>query len=372
MKSDYASTSTNPSSSDWSLLFGNVEEDSVHRSASLGETEEPEFTTCKQIPQKKFPQTQLEVESPQVRNVQSLAFLTRFVMCKQHVSISMLFEFMVSFFLDNDQTRKNLKFNERTSTIIGCVFSGSQQAHYRVQLFSFEKNLGVSLDITDGFSPAIQEMWKSLTQSLQTSDLVECNEVESDFEDFNDLYSEDEDDAPLEDFDYIKLDNHPALVKDLINDLNDPNFMQHTLLLLAFNCQLDRNFQEIVGDASKAQQLFDTIIACMISTAADFCLPIARCASLLISQLVESGSITVNEEQFNVLVQALVQWTLDQGNQQDQDKLTQSEEVATLLSSQVKNLATLAETAKAELRQVYQDAPYDIVRENLSDVILAY
>jgi len=161
-------------------------------------------------------------------------------------------------------------------------------------------------------------------------------------------------------------------VNDLINDLNDPNFMQHTLLLLAFNCQLDRNFQEIIGDASKAQQLFDTIIACMISTAADFCLPIARCASLLISQLVESGSITVNEEQFNVLVQALVQWTLDQGNQQDQDKLTQSEEVATLLSSQVKNLATLAETAKAELRQVYQDAPYAIVRENLSDVILAY
>merc|ERR1719510_1197870 len=105
----------------------------------------------------------------------------------------------------------------------------------------------------------------------------------------------------------------------MFQDLSDPNFMQQTLLLLAWNCRDAQNFQAVTGAKNQAQQLFDTVIACMIATAADFCLPIARCASLLVSQLVEAHDVQVSDEQFNVLVETLVRWSLK--NQEHKSKL---------------------------------------------------
>merc|ERR1712156_422871 len=113
----------------------------------------------------------------------------------------------------------------------------------------------------------------------------------------------------LQESKFLKLGEEPELIDQMFEDLSNPNFMQQTLLLLAWNCQDAQNFQAVTGD-NQAQQLFDTIIACMFATAADFCLPIARCASLLVSQLVESHDIKITQEQFDVLVKTLVQWSI--------------------------------------------------------------
>merc|ERR1712154_624435 len=125
----------------------------------------------------------------------------------------------------------------------------------------------------------------------------------------------------LDDAKYLNLNESPELVNQWLQDLENPNFMQQTLLQLAWNCQNSQNFQVIAGD-NQAQQLFDTIIACMIATAADFCLPIARRAALLISQLVDTHDIQVTNEQFNVLVQTLVQWSLENHAEEHKSKLT--------------------------------------------------
>jgi len=176
----------------------------------------------------------------------------------------------------------------------------------------------------------------------------------------------------LEQSKFLKLDESPELVHQMFQDLSDPNFMQQTLLLLAWNCQDAQNFQAVTGAKNQAQQLFDTIIACMIATAADFCLPIARCASLLVSQLVESHDIRVTEDQFNVLVKTLVQWTISQHSAQNECKLTSSKEVASILSSQMSKMAPLAANWKDTLQRVYSQAPYDCVRANLQDVVRTY
>jgi len=91
-----------------------------------------------------------------------------------------------------------------------------------------------------------------------------------------------------------------------------------------------------------------------------------------VSQLVESHDIQVSEEQFNVLVQTLVQWTISNQQNEENEKLTTSEEVASILSSQMSKMAPLAANWKDTLERVYTQAPYDCVRTNLQQVIRAY
>jgi len=110
----------------------------------------------------------------------------------------------------------------------------------------------------------------------------------------------------------------------------------------------------------------------MITTAADFCLPIARCASLLISQIVDAHDIQVSDEQFNVLVQTLVRWSLKNHSNEHKSKLTSSEEIAAILSHQMSKMAPRAVDYKETLERVYLQAPYDCVRANLHNVIRAY
>jgi len=59
-------------------------------------------------------------------------------------------------------------------------------------------------------------------------------------------------------------------------------------------------------------------------------------------------------------------------NQDNEQKLTSSEEVASILSSQMSKMAPLAADWKDTLQQVYTQAPYDSVRANLHEVIRAY
>jgi len=218
---------------------------------------------------------------------------------------------------------------------------------------------------------AVQEFWKQLQRALQEQEFT-AEPVESDSEeDLGYLDSDDEEmDLDLLDTKFLKVGESPELVEQWFEDLSNPNFMQQTLLLLAWNCQDAQNFQ-VVTDGKQAQKLFDTIIACMFATAADFCLPIARCASLLVSQLVESHDIKITQEQFDVLVKTLVQWSIS--NQAETgSKLTSSKEVASILSSQMSKMAKFAVNWKDTLEQVYTQAPYDCVRENLHQVIRAY
>lgn len=306
-----------------------------------------------------------------------LDFLTRSIMFASHTDWNVIFQFVVDFIQQNEITSGNFKADRTAATIRGGLFHESRFVEYAIKLFTHRGHLGLSLDVLDGFSPAVQDFWKQLQSAFKESHFTEedsDDESDSDYDsdmDFLDSDCEDEFTLDLEQAKYLKLDEYPELVEQMIHDLSNPNFMQQTLLLLCWNCQKPQNFKAVAGK-NQAQQLFDTIIACMITTATDFCLPIARCASLLVSQLVESHDIKISEDQFNVLVQTLVQWTISNQQSEEKEKLTTSEEIASILSSQMSKMAPLAANWKDTLERVYTEAPYDCVRTNLHQVIRAY
>jgi len=361
------------SNEDWNLLFRPVSNDAVRGAAfeenDFKEAGEQDFPPLKKM----HPQMQRNPVSFTIREGDP-EFLTRAVMFGPHIVFSTIFQFVLDFIQMNEQSRGSFQADQANALFRGGLFDETRFAEYEIKIFTFGGRLGLSLDVLKGFAPAVQQFWNELQQGLKEKDLLKCQEDESDEEEYDFLESDDEDGLPtlnLDDAKYLNLNESPELVNQWLQDLENPNFMQQTLLQMAWNCQNSQNFQVIAGD-NQAQQLFDTIIACMIATAADFCLPIARCAALLISQLVDTHDIQVTNEQFNVLVQTLVQWSLENHAEEHKSKLTRSEEVASILSSQMSKMAPRAVNWKDTLQQVYTQAPYDSVRANLHQVVRAY
>jgi len=353
------------------LIWGSSQENDRYRSAPLYEEPEESMELQKPLSQKIFERSEEHVSHPQLHEEDPM-FLTRYVMFASQVALASIFQFVLDFTLANDNTSKNVQVDRTNSIIRGGLFDETRFVEYNMKMFTFGGRLGLKLDIQEGDRLAIQTFWNELNRALQQSGYTESQDDESEDESEYDFESDSEDGFGLDllqESKFLKLGEEPELIDQMFEDLSNPNFMQQTLLLLAWNCQDAQNFQAVTGD-NQAQQLFDTIIACMISTAADFCLPIARCASLLVSQLVDTHDINVTKEQFDVLVQTLVQWSIN--NQDNEQKLTSSEEVASILSSQMSKMAPLAADWKDTLQQVYTQAPYDSVRANLHEVIRAY
>jgi hypothetical protein len=363
------------SNDDWNLLFDPMHNEAVRGARAHEFQEAPVERDMKQDFQKIFEQQPSEGRSdplPLTVPVIDPLFLTRVAMLAHHVVFSTIYQFVVDFIQTNGQTCGNFECDEESCVIRGGLFDETRFVEYQVKIFAFKGRLGICLEIQKGFAPSVQEFWNELQQELKEKELLDVQDEESDCEsDF--LESSDEEDGlpdlDLDEAKFLNLHESPELVEQWKEDLENPNFMQQTLLQLAWNCQNADNFNAVAGD-NQAQQLFDTIIACMIATAADFCLPIARCASLLISQIVDAHDVQVSDEQFNVLVQTLVRWSLK--NQEYKTKLTSSEEIASILSQQMSKMAPRAVNYKETLERVYLQAPYDCVRTNLHNVIQAY
>jgi hypothetical protein len=363
------------SNDDWNLLFDPMHNEAVRGARAHEFQEAPVERDVKQEFQKIFEQQPSEGRSdplPLTVPVIDPLFLTRVAMLAHHVVFSTIYQLVVDFIQTNGQTCGNFECDEESCVIRGGLFDETRFVEYQVKIFAFKGRLGICLEIQKGFAPSVQEFWNELQQELKEKELLDIPDEESDCEsDF--LESSDEEDGlpdlDLDEAKFLNLHESPELVEQWKEDLENPNFMQQTLLQLAWNCQNADNFNAVAGD-NQAQQLFDTIIACMIATAADFCLPIARCASLLISQIVDAHDVQVSDEQFNVLVQTLVRWSLK--NQEYKSKLTSSEEIASILSQQMSKMAPRAVNYKETLERVYLQAPYDCVRTNLHNVIQAY
>lgn len=289
-----------------------------------------------------------------------------------NVAIIHVFEAMVNYV---KVSTRNYKINQSNKTIIGFVFEENRYAEYTLHFFKHEGRIAVSLRVLDGSAFVANRFWNELTDALQEANFLEvsADEAESDSDDWE--LSDDEDDVEpldLEANKYMNLEANPAVVNRWMEDLQNVDFMQHALLLLAWNAQLERNFQTMIGEG-RAQILFDYCLSCLLSTTSDYCLPIARCAALLITRLVESETILVSQEQFGHLVKAVVHWTLKGNSGQHQNKVTQSEEVAQLLSGLFARLAPLshANSTRQSIEFLYKQAPFESVRQNVAPLVEA-
>lgn len=320
-------------------------------------------------------------------SVEDPAHLVRYVMLVAGVDVNSAFQFLKEFVQTH---QKNFKVVEDDFSILSIVFDGTLFAQFRIQIFSHGRHCGVCVHVMEGQAQdAVTEFWRKLKIDLTTSDFVDQvenedalfeDEAQSEDDDFFASWdrwgsdAEDEEETPSLSLSIPSL-NKPNLletdyVDSLMEDLQDQNFMMHSILLLAWNCQLQQNL-ETISSAGQAQQLFDAIITCLVASAADFCLPIARSASLLVHQLVDTGAIKITEAQFEVLVNTIVQWTIQ--NSGDSDTITQSEEIAQLLTSQLTKLDVAANSAvRAQLQEVYTRAPFQSVRQNIKPLVEAF
>merc|ERR1719150_1340046 len=175
------------------------------------------------------------------------------------------------------------------------------------------------------------------------------------------------DDEEMEDLDldltsasFLSLDKNPEVIGSYVEDLKDPNFMLHTLMLLAWNLTNQENFE--AASKAYAQELFSNVVACLVSTATELTLPFVRAASILAAKLISEANVEVTKEQEAAIVQTIFSWTL---NHASSTAVTRSEENATVLTEQLGNFVRLSENSRGVLEKIHKQTEFEQVRYNI-------
>jgi len=385
--------SQNMDNEEWNFLFGKQDSrQSPFRSVEVRAAQFPhneESIVSMENPTYHKTNTTVSTRKESQLSEESTDHLVRFVMLAAGVDLNIVFAFLEEYVQTH---QKNFKITGESFSFISYVFDGTHFAQFRVSIFSNGQDMGVCLHVLEGAAQdAVTEFWRKLKLALIGCQFVDQpeedlsvdmpNQCEDDDDFFDSWYSDEEDilslampTAPSLPISAITEPTilQPGYVNNLMEDLQDQNFMMHSILLLAFNCQLQQNL-EIISKAGQAQQLFDSIIACLVASAADFCLPVVRSASLLVNQLVETGAITISEDQLQVLVNTVAQWTI-QNHTGNSETVTQSEEIAQLLTSQLPKLAHVTSNIQVRktLEEVYSQVPYKSVRQNIKPLVESF
>jgi len=189
----------------------------------------------------------------------------------------------------------------------------------------------------------LTEFWGNLVQQLENEAFtIPTDDVELEDDDEEDFFLEEDSDCGLDIESAKYLDLDVELVEEFIDDLQNPNFMQHTLLLLAFNVQNVANMN-LLKDMF-AQQMFDIIIAVMTTALAQVTLPMARSAAQLMDKIINSTDVSVSEAQQAAILQTLDLWTQKDRKGRNVDVKT-SEEVAMLITDNLDRIQKLSSTS---------------------------
>lgn len=362
---------------DMDLLFGRCTND-VERGAHAYGAEESfdlfnqssaGFGKNREVQESKFLRRDFDF-SP-IPELDDLAFAVRYVLFDKSMQKE-VFDHIVNFVRNFQADAPNFEMFPEEGKIIGCLFEESQFASYCLQLFHNTDTLGLSCDLTNGFAPALNPFWNSLRQALIDAQFVsqedETFEDEED-DDFDFLDSDTEDDGFVLDLSipsmkYLNLEEDQTVIENWVQDIQDPNFSQETLLSLSYNCQSETNLQLLAGNY--AQQLFDSIIASFSSTTAET-LPSVRSACVFLAELSKFSNVNVTEGSIKVLIDQLAKWTL---SQKKNSEVMRSEEVATLLSKCI--LPKFSELVSGVLKNIQTDVLETIQNETDFDEVKYY
>jgi len=267
----------------------------------------------------------------------------------------------------------NEKVDLRSKTVIGYIFDETRFAKYIIQMYKEKDNqVGVRCDLMDGFALCLQAFWKGLEQNLSDSGMLskEMDLEDISMEDLSFLWSDEEDSmdlvAPPLDLNackFLQLGEDIACLENMLEDLQDPNFLQDTILLLSHNCQESSNLELI---AQKPQEFFNAAIqACIIS---QMTLPVVRCAMVFIDHLCQAAQVSVSEEHHALLLDQLAQWS--GVNVTKTTEVTESSEIATLLSKNLPNLCPQPSDSDL-LAQIEETTEYETVRRNVRKYLQA-
>jgi hypothetical protein len=252
-----------------------------------------------------------------------------------------------------------------SKSIIGYVFDQTRYGEYKIQLFEHQGAIGVSCCLIDGFAPTVQAFWQELVQALENEGYVTPEPMETS-EDDDFFFSDDEEMEGLDltSASFLSLDKNPEVIGSYVEDLKDPNFMLHTLMLLAWNLTNQENFE--AASKACAQELFSNVVACLVSTATELTLPLVRSASILAAKLISEANVQVTKEQEAAIVNTIFSWTLNHGSSMN---VTRSEEIATVLTEQLGNFVALSKDSRETLETIQKQTDFEQVRYNIGSVL---
>jgi len=296
---------------------------------------------------------------PQAQSLDTL----RHVML-QTVDIDATFNCLVNL-VRASQGFQNDTVDNTSKSILGYVFDQTRYGEYKLQLFEHQGALGVSCCLIDGFAPTVQAFWQELVQALENEGYVTPEPMEAS-EDDDFFFSDDEEmeDLDLTSASFLSLDENPEVIGSYVEDLKDPNFMLHTLMLLSWNLTNQKNFE--AARKACAQELFSNVVACLVSTATELTLPLVRSASILAAKLLSEANVQVTKEQEAAIVQTIFSWTLNHGSSMS---VTRSEEIATVLTEQLGNFVRLSEKSRNVLETIHKETDFEQVRYNIGSVL---
>lgn len=356
----YFSKQQLPTQKDWDRILGCPESSSCRAVKAASEPFEHEASDFGPASTTKNTTTTHITNAFGLPQAQSLDTLRHVMLLA--VDADAVFSFLVQF-VRASQGYANDTVHDASKSIIGYVFDQTRFGEYKLQLFQHKGTLGVSCRLIDGFAPTVQSFWQELTQALEeegyiTPEPMDTSEDEEFF--FSDEEEEETKGLDLQNMSFLALDQNPEVIGSYVEDLKDPNFMLHTLMLLAWNFQNQDNF---AAGKAHAQELFTNVMACLVS-ATELTLPLVRSASILAAKLISEANVQVTKEQEAALVQTIFSWTLKKASS---NSVTRSEEIATILSEQLGNF--VSERSRDILETIQKETDFEQVRYNIGSVL---
>lgn len=301
--------------------------------------------------------------------INSLNFLT-YIVLEKTVDAVAVFEAILHHL--SSQNFQNHEAFPSKHTVIGYHFEESRCGLYQIQLLEHQDDLVMACTRLLGDATAVSAFWKDMQSAMEKEGLYIDPLGPVDDEIFFSSDEEDEDFQGFEEIDFRFLDfsRDPMYILKLIRDISDPNFNEHSLLLLAWNSQNARNLQCM---SEHAQSLVDGIMECLGRHQEE--LPVARCSAMLLSNLVQAeAQFTLTWAHFELILETLANWaTGDHSKKSNLATVSTSQEISYFLSLILPHVgsmmsgsppASCADTFE-RLEHVVNETAYDEVATNV-------
>jgi len=275
-------------------------------------------------------------------------------------------------------TERNMtNFTQFTGGVVGYFFQNN--SHVKFNLSIKVREGGEDDHILHamrmgGDAFIFNDFWRGLLADLEEKQLIETDEEESDASWAMDFiqFSDDEDDMDIDlnQDQYLKFTEDTDTVKFMIDDMKDPSFRESCAATLAYNCANQDNRTVVMA---YGQELFDALIACIFCSMATCYyvqLPFYRSAAMLLDTMFDNQAVQmVSAEQYEALVSATKSWSVR--SQYNQGEITNSEEIATILSRQLIRCAprSLSNNVLDVLREIEHKSEFDSVKTNVLEAL---
>jgi len=305
--------------------------------------------------------------------IDTLNFLT-YIVLEKTVNAAAVFEAILNYL--SCQEFQNHEAFPSNHTVIGYHFEESRCGLYQIQLLEHKDDLVMACTRLHGDATAVSAFWKNTQAAMEKEGLYIDPLGPMDDDDLSFSSDEEDDFMGFEDIDFRFLDfsRDSQYILKLIRDISDPNFNEHSLLLLAWNSQNDRNLQQM---AEYSQNIVDGIMKCLRKHQEE--LPVARCSALLLSNLVQANAeFCLTWEQFELILETLACWALGEHSKRSElAKVSTSQEISYFLSVILPHLgsmmsgtppASCADTYE-RLEHVVDETMYEEVASNVGSFL---